>query len=1310
MSDTIEDIYRLSPLQQGILFHSLYDPEDIEAPYIAQIVDELTGTLDPGSLRRAWQLVADRHAILRTGFLWAAVSEPVQVVSRAVTVPFTELDWSGFDTGRFDASLSELTAADRRRGFDLSDAPLFRLTLIRRGADRHLLVMTFHHLLLDGWSIERVYAEVAAACQSFTHGDEPSLPPAVPYSDYIRWLAGRSRAGAEDYWRSYLCDYEPSSPFAAVPGAAGSGYEIVRAQLPEGGTDRLLGFCREHGITPNTVVQGALALLLGSLSGEDDVVFGAVTSTRPPDLAGAEDIVGVLVNTLPVRMALSPDAQVLYWLTALQADQLKSREFDYASLSDIGRWCGAEPGTQLFPCLLAYQSYPEADLAGAGPAGHVAMSRHSAAEATGYPLNVVAYIDGKFEAGFCYDASLLSTSAARRAIAAFTALIDAVVSEPTAGLAELPTVSAGEFELVRTWNATEQPVADATLSDLFDAQVALAPEAVALSCGDQEVSYAVVKARTDRLAWRLTAAGIGPGQVVAVMVERSVDLVVSILAVLKAGAAYLPLDLDYPAARLDYMLEDSAAQAIVTRAALRNRIPANLPAILISTDAEEAGGSAELARPIQSRARPGHAAYIIYTSGSTGVPKGVVVEHRAVVNAVLTGTGARFGAGPGDRVLQFAPVSFDASAMEIFVALAFGATLVLLPAGAAAFVAAPGPLEAEVTIAAFPPSILERFTPAQLPSLRNCVVAGERPSSALVERWCSRARMFNAYGPTEAAVVVTVMEIEPGDESLGVVPIGRPLANSRVYILDRCLRPTGVGVAGELYLAGRQLARGYHGRPGLTAAYFVADPFASDGRRMYRTGDVARWRDDGTVEFLGRIDEQVKLRGHRIELGEVESAVARVPGVGAAVAVVHEDDPGDRRLVVFAAPAPGHRLDSETIRLHLRDWLPDYMLPSAIVMMDAIPLTVNGKPDRTMLPAPAASPLGHVAPRTPAEQEAAHVWEAELGVAEVGVHDNFFALGGDSILSVKVAAGMSALGWAVTPKALFRSPTIAELAAGPFAPGTVSADAAPDQGTGLVPLNGSSAPSTVFCLPYGGGGVSQYRELAGLLAPVARVLGVEEPADGPQTLTLTGVAAQMLAAMRSRQPSGPYFLLGYSLGGVYAYEVARLALGAGDQVGLLCVIDSPAPLPAWREFLTEDLELAVEALEGLVGGALVGDLPAPVRAALRAVHVTDDQLGRGREYAADVLRSLIRQLRLVASYEPGRADASLLLFEAQQSAWPSDLASAWGQIVRFVETRPVPGDHKAPLSAPHVTDIARSITAALDHMDRSNAELGGAIA
>ena len=1302
MSETIEDIYRLSPLQQGILFHSLYDPEDIQAPYVAQIVDELTGALDPGSLRRAWQLVADRHAVLRTGFLWDEVNEPVQVVRREVAVPFTELDWSGLDTGRFDVSLSELTAVDRRRGFDLSEAPLFRLTLIRRGTDRHLLVMTFHHLLLDGWSVQRVYAEVMAAYQSFTHGNELGLPSAVPYSDYIRWLAGRSRAEAEAYWRSYLSGYEPCAAFAALPAATGRGYEVVRAVLSEGGTGRLLSFCREHRITPNTVVQGALALLLGRLSGEDDVVIGAVTSTRPSDLAGAEDIIGMLVNTLPVRVALPPDAQALHWLTSLQTEQFRSRDFDYASLSDIRRWCGLESGIQLFQCLLAYQSYPEADLDGADLARHVSISRHSAAEHTGYPLSVEAHIDDEFETAFYYDASRLSTAAARRAIAAFSMLIDALVSEPTACLAALPTIPADEFEcVIRTWNATERPAADSTLPDLFDAKAAQTPEAIALKYGDHEVSYAAVKARADRLAGRLTACGIGRGQVVAVMVERSVDLVVAVLAVLKAGAAYLPLDLDYPASRLDYMLADSAAQAIVTRASLRNQIPANLPAVLIDTDTDtdtdEGDGPADPAMSLLSRARPGDAAYIIYTSGSTGAPKGVVVEHRAIVNAVLTGRGARFGASPGDHVLQFAPVSFDASAMEIFVALASGATLVLLPEGAAAFVGTPELRGAEVSHAAFPPSVLERFTPAQLPSLRNCIVAGERPSSALVERWCSRVRMFNAYGPTEAAVVVTVMEIEPGTRSPGVVPIGRPLANSRVYILDRSLRPTGVDVVGELYLAGRQLARGYHGRPGLTAARFVADPFASDGGRMYRTGDVARWRDDGTVEFVGRVDEQVKLRGYRIELGEVESAAARAPGVGTAIAVVREDDPGDKRLVVYAAAAPGSRLDAETIRLCLRDWLPDYMVPSAIVVVDAIPLSVNGKPDRALLPAPSASAaLGYVAPRTPAEREAAQLWEAELGVARVGVHDNFFALGGDSILSVKVAARMSALGWAVTPKALFRSPTIAELATGAFAPGAAPAEAAPDHGTGLVPLNRSSAPSTVFCLPYGGGGVSQYSQLAGLLAPVAQVLGVEEPTDGPQTLT--AVAAEMLTAMRSREPSGPYFLLGYSLGGAYAYEVARLALEAGDQVGLLCVIDSPPPLPAWREFLTEDIDLAIEALEGLAGGRLE-ELPDPARAALRMVHVADDQLGRGRDYAATALHSLIHQLRLVTSYEPRQIDASLLLFEAQQSSWPSDLADSWGQIVRSVDTSTVPGDHRALLSAPHVAEVARSIAAALSHQD-----------
>jgi amino acid adenylation domain-containing protein len=1324
MSSNVEDVYRLTPLQNGIFFECLYDGAGgASSLYVVQFVDELTGALEPAVLRAAWQLVTDRHTALRTAFLWEELAEPVQVVLRRVEVPMTELDWRAHDAPEQERRLAELVDAERARGFDLSAAPLFRLVLIRTAEDRHVLLTSFHHLTGDGWSQPIISAEVFHAYQALLRGEAVELNDPVPYVRYVDWLAGRPERAAERHWREYLAGYGGAAYFPpSADRAPEVGFADFEVHLPDGGAGRLRELCRERRLTPNTVVQGALALMLGLVSGENDIVTGGVVSTRPPELPDFDAAVGLFVNTLPLRVRLRPDATVAEWLTGIQDDQIKVRQFDYVSQSEIKSWSDVPPETPLFQCLYVFQSYPDADpelgsaqpvsvTGGERPSGvSLRRARIGSEERSRHPLTVVVTVDDGFTAQFAYDPEVLGEAEVRGFAQIFLRFLDALVSMPDARLRALPTLSPAEFDrAVHGFEDNAVPMPPATLPELFEARVRQAPGAIAVECDGVELTYAELDERAERLAARLAAQGVAPGGLVGVLLDRSVELIAGVLAVLKAGGAYVPLDLDYPAPRIAYMVEDSGLGLVLTRESLRERVPAGAAVMTVdAADPQPATGSEPACEGERIRPRPEDAAYVIYTSGSTGTPKGVVVEHRAIANIVRTPSHGPFRGGPGDRVLQFAPISFDASAWETFMALSAGATLVLVPGGSAAFAAEPARHGARITHATLPPSVLEGIAPAQLPELTTCIVAGDRPSIPLMQRWAGRVALFNSYGPTEAAVGVTAWHCAPGPAlddaaSRGLAPIGTPLANVRLYVLDGALRPVPTGVPGELYASGIQVARGYLGRPALTAGRFVADPFAADGSRMYRTGDLARRLEDGRLEFLGRADQQVKIRGYRIEPGEVESALAASPGVGRAVAVVREDRQRGKQLLGYVEPAPGASLDAAQVRRAAAQWLPDHMVPSQVIVVDRIPVTVNGKPDRAALPAPGGPTAGRLAPRTPQEQLIAEVWAEVLDVERVGADENFFALGGDSIAGIKVFTRLRALGLPVGPKSVFQHQTVAELAAHAVDPAAASASGSEP----LIRMNDSSAEPIVFILPDGGGQLQSYANLARLLAPHAQVYGFNEHAvhaagDGVHAGDDDGrpLAADYLRVMRDKQPQGPYHLAGWSFGGVCAFALAGHVLEAGERMGVLCIVDSLPTAPEVDGRSQAHFEHLSAARDELDRSRAANRRTEGLEAALSEAGMSREAMALDLDHIDEVLASMVRAARALLTYRPRETACDLLLYEAAESAWPQDPADAWSAVAGKVSHRLVPGDHRAPLDEPHVRTVVQDIAAALAATER----------
>ena len=936
----VVDLYPLTPLQEGMLFHVLRD--DV---YLEQLIARLS-SVDMDAFRAAWSEVVRVHPALRTAFAWQSGERPLQAVMDTVDVPFTMLD-------RID--VDAFLMADRKQGFALDRAPLMRLALIGLGDGSYRFVWTFHHLLLDGWSMRLVLADLERAYA----GCELAVPR--PFREFVEWSGRRAFPG--EFWREELAGFAAPTPLPFGARAAMVGpSDTFRDVLPEGLAAALSRQARRLRVTIGSIVQSAWALLLARHGGVDDVLFGVTVSGRPAELAGVEQMVGLLANTLPVRVRVEFDARVGEWLQREHRHSSRLREFEHSPLVDVQRCSNIKAPVPLFESLFVFENYPGVGRQGiAGlQANDLRLEEHS-----NLPLTIAVIAAEPLRLGISYDVDVFDGNSVRRLAAQFVAVLEGLAGDPGRCVGAVSLLGAAERErLLVGVNATRVEYDDdPCLHELFEAQVDRAPGATAVECGGQRVSYADLDRRANRLARHLAGQGVGPETVVGVCLERSVELVVALLGVLKAGGCYLPIDPALPSERREFMLADAGAALLINRV----------------------DGTGGPGGRLRRRASASSAAYVIYTSGSTGRPKGVVVEHRCLVNLL------RSEHVPG-RIAQLTSIGFDVSLQEIFGALATGGTLVVFTrAEQLDLPALPALIETRgVNVVHLTPTVLHALDgPVKLDRV---IAAGEElvVTEALLAR-LGEARLLNHYGPTETHVALT----HAAERVTGTVPIGRPIANTRAYVLDAFLEPVPAGVVGELYLGGAGVARGYLGRPGLTAERFVPDPFG--GGRLYRTGDLVRFRDGDVLEFVGRRDRQVKVRGHRVELGEIEASLAAEPGVGGALVMLR-----DERLVGYVTVADGGRIDMALLRDRLRLRLPEYMMPSALSVVERWPLTVNGKIDSAALPAPVAAQAAFVPPRTALERELAALWAQVLGIQAVGMRDNFFDLGGDSITAVRL--------------------------------------------------------------------------------------------------------------------------------------------------------------------------------------------------------------------------------------------------------------------------------------------------------------------
>ena len=1037
----------LSFAQQRLWFLDQWSPGNLA--YVIPVALRLSGDLDTPALDAALQALVERHAALRTTYP-SRDGVPSQLVHAHGRVRLEVTDLRQVPEADREAEALHRAREAVRVPFDLAVGPVLRAALFRLDVREHLLLLAVHHIASDGWSTNRLLADLAAAYTSLRRGEAAALPALpVQYADYARWqrrsLTDEVLRGHLDHWASELrgaptiLDLPTDRPRPPVQTFNGAVHSFA---VPAQTTERLRTLCDAQGVTLFMGLLAAFAVLLRRYSGQDDLLIGTPVANRTR--AEYEQVVGLFVNTLALRVECTGDPTFTQLLARVRHRALSAYErqdVPFERLVDHLRLDRDPARSPLTQVLFAMQ-YPRQDDLGMAGLTTTPIELEAGTTTSDLVLNVQengAGLDGFVE----YNTDLFAASSIERMFANYLTLLADATADPDRPLSQLRLLSPDEERLVlREWNQTGVAWPAATIPELFAQQVEAAPDACAVACDGVRLSYRELDERATLLAGHLTGLGVGPETLVGVFLERSAHLMIALLAILKAGGAYVPLDPDYPADRLAYMVRDSAAPLVLTSFDLLDRVP-DLPAPVLAVDTLALPGNAAACTGASGAAVPdataANLAYMIYTSGSTGRPKGVQITHRGVVNH-LRWLQATFPLGAEDRVVQKTSICFDVSVWELFWPLTAGATLVLAKPGGhrdPQYVA--DLIRAEdVTVAYFVPSMLRAFLDAtdlaSCTSLRLLFCGGEALPVELQNRLLAAApvRLVNIYGPTEASIDATSWECQPG-WTQPTVPIGGPVANTQLYVLDGALRPLPIGVPGELYIGGVQLARGYGNRPELTAERFISDPFAGEpDAHLYRTGDLVRWLPDGVLEFLGRNDDQIKLRGLRIELGEIESCLASHPAVAECALTVSETTPGDQRLIGYVVLATGVPPAPQQLRGHLAETLPEYMIPSTFVTISALPLTTNGKIDRGALPAPPQA-VGTGAPaalRDPLHQAIAEVWREVLGARAIGVTDSFFDLGGHSLLLVQVHQRLAPLlPRPVNLVDLFRYPTIESLAA-----------------------------------------------------------------------------------------------------------------------------------------------------------------------------------------------------------------------------------------------------------------------------------------
>lgn len=1203
-NQTAIDSYPLSPMQQGMLFNTLYERHsgvDIE-----QMVVTLHEKLELTQFKRSWQRVIERHPILRTSFNWKENDRLLQEVYSEIPLPLQEQDLSNLSASEQENKLQAYLEADRKQGFQLDEPPLFRLAIFKLSEVNSKFIWTFHHALLDGRSFPIVLKEVFAFYDSFCQGEDLQLETPRPYRDYIDWLQQQDFSQAEKFWRQFLHGFTAPTPLTVDKALLSDRKHLERIEAENNFGEQeirisaaiaqsLQSLAREHQITLNTLLQGTWALLLSRYSGERDILFGATKSCRRSTIPEAESMVGLLINTLPIRVTVSPKMPLITWLKELRQQWIKLRDYEHTPLVNIQGWSEVPGGTSLFDSIFIFENYLlNSSLRSQG--GRWKNLEFKLIEQTNYPLALIGYLDTELLLKIKYDRRRFDDATIARMLGHIKTLLESQAANPWQCLGELPLLTAGEqHQMLVQWNHTQTNYCqDTCIHHLFEAKVKENPDAIAVIFKDEQLTYRELNDRANKLARYLQSQGVQPEVIVGICVQRSLQMVIGLLGILKAGGAYVPLDPSYPPERLQFMLQDTKVSVLLTQQHLANIIP-EYQGEIIGLDADWEKIDRYSSENLAVNVVPENLAYSIYTSGSTGKPKGVLVEHQAICHELLWRK-ETFKLTSEDRILQTIPLAFDPSVWQIFGPLIAGSTLVVAPPEAHKDSAEIVRLvvKYKVTILDFVPAMLKVFLAesesGKCTSLRHVFCGGEALPANLVEQFKSRlsATISNQYGPTEACIDTTFWHSNTGVLNGQIVPIGRPIANKQVYILDPHLQPVPIGVPGELYVGG-SLSRGYLNRPELTADRFISiapidlplrntersckavelpdrtnySPSQishSKANRLYKTGDLVRYLNNGEIEYLGRIDNQVKIRGVRIEIGEVEAQISQLLEVKENLVIARPDPQGHQCLVAYIVPEINtENLTAASLRQALAQHLPAAMIPSVFTLLEELPKLPNGKINRRALPEPdwfQSKAETFVAPSNEWEIKLANIWQQVLGTERIGIKDNFFELGGHSLLALSLFAQIErSLGKNLPIASIFEAATIEEQAKL-----LQNEENLPSPSLScLVALQPQGSKPPFFWVPPGGCTALRYTYLA-------RYMGSDRPCysfqprgiDGKQAPLdrIESIASEYLQEVKTVQPRGPYFLGGQCAFGCFvAFEMAQQLKARGEEVAMLVMLD-----------------------------------------------------------------------------------------------------------------------------------------------------------
>jgi amino acid adenylation domain-containing protein len=1335
-----QDRLPLSFGQEQLWFLDRFEPG--MSTYNILVGLRIRGPLDGAALGRAMDGLIARHEALRTRFVTDAQGRPTQEIADPASAGFApfslpEADLSDLDSADREARLRELAGAEDAQPFVLSQGPLLRARLVRLTADEHVLVLVVHHIVFDGWSSTVLLRELAALYGAQATGEPSGLAPLpVQFADFALWERERLSGPALDdlvgYWRENLAGFETlrlptDRPRPVVTDFRGA---VERLNL---GADVLAGLralSSQEGTTLPTTLMAAFHALLHRYSGQDDIVVGTLSANRGhSELA---PLIGFLVNTLPVRADLSGDPtfrELLGRVREATVGAYGHQDLPFAKLVEVLR-IARDPGrTPVFQAALLYVEADDSESSTAGGVEFARIPGLSDPDSSKFDLTLVAIVRAEeLRVEFAFMTALFDRVTMHRMLENLGVLLAGVVADPSRRLSQLPVLTDAERRReVLEWNDTALDLPQVCAYERFEWQAERTPQGIAAVSGSESVTYAELNAQANRIAGWLRGFGVGPEVLVGVSMSPSPRRLAVLLGIMKAGGGYVPLDPALPADRLSFMMQDTKMPVVVADDAGLAGLP-ETAAKVVSIDQEWDLVSLLEAKNPHFPVQTSNVAYVIYTSGSTGVPKGVVVEHRQLVNHAL-GMVEQWSVGPDDRVLQFASLNFDVSVLDMFTALLSGACAVvasketrLSPPRLAALIR-----EQRVTFACPPPAILNLLTGERFPDLRVLMVAGEEFPAELAQAWLRPGlRLVNGYGPTEDTVIATFAELDATSASASGVPIGLPVANAQAYVLDGHLSPVPVGVVGELCLGGAGVARGYLNAPELTEQKFIPDPFrGAAGARLYKTGDLVRRLPSGNIVFVGRVDGQVKINGLRIELGEIEAGLLAHPAVAQAVVIVAEDRAGQKRLAGYVRPEPGGtapELDLADLREHLTYRLPGYMIPAHLLVVDRFPLNTSGKIDKAALPTPdpaqaaTSAATAHVAPSTPTETALTSIYASLLGGAQVGVDDDFFALGGNSLQAMQLVArihGELAVDIAVT--AVFLAPTPRQLAVRiEKADGDAASLAA---GGPLVELTENDHAESLFTVHAIGGTVYAYAPLAAHLADRFKVFGIQAAGLDEGTTpaaSLDSMATAYLKAIREAQPEGPYRLAGWSMGGLVAYEIARRLEALGEDVNHLVLLDAPFPASGRPQPAPEtESQLAArfvaDAARTLGWAPETFETPDPA-SPTTAVDTTTaavqlDRMARRLDAGNGDLASVRAQIerrfavftantRLAAGFQPGAAlRAQTLLVGARHS--PNAAAQPrWSDLLGPSATiLTVDSDHYTLIQPPVVQEIAARIHA-----------------